>query len=92
MGGTSSTIDFYEQLPKGARLTHSVSGYNINVQTSAVINHISVCGFLVILGFWYFSTLITKDLLVFFLDKKTKENINSQGDADLDVNKHFKVN
>lgn len=89
-GGTRGPPqEFYQPMHEdGSRLTKTASGFSLKTQTTAVIYHLSFAGMVIILGMFYFSTIICKQLLeyLFVSDKR----ILAQKDADLDFSKHLK--
>lgn len=81
--------EFYQPMHEdGWRLTKTASGFSLKAQTTAVIYHLSFAGVMVILGMFYFSTIMCKQVLEFLF--VSDKQVLSQKDADLDFNKHLK--
>jgi hypothetical protein len=82
--------EFYQSMHEdGYRLTKSASGFSLKAQAVAVIYHLSLSGFMVILGMFYFSTIICKMLLGYLF--ASSPQIETQKDANLDLAKHLKT-
>ena len=86
--GSNLPFESYQYLEDGSRLTKLISGYSLRVFATATVSSFAFSGFLMIAGLGYFSTLIIKNTIVFFLANKSQ--IKMQANYELDLKSQFK--